>query len=105
MQENCKKNATLRMGYTRIEPLPGGRLAFAALRRGIWGQGHDAKTGDGRGRTNVRSQRADSEGLNRLCPSPQEAKENNKKANKFAYVKKKQYLCSRKGLDIKNNAI
>ncbi len=41
--------------YTRIEPLPGGRLTFAALE-------HDAKTGDGRGRTNVRSQRADSEG-------------------------------------------
>ena len=38
------------MGYTRIEPLPGGRQAFAALE-------HDAKTGDGRER--ITAQRRD----------------------------------------------
>ena len=62
-------NATLRMGYTRIEPFPGGRLAFAALE-------HDAKTGDGRGRTKAQgwiiAEAGAGEGLNRLCPSQKE---------------------------------
>ncbi len=64
-------NATLRMGYTRIEPFPGGRLAFTALE-------HDAKTSDGRGRTKAQgwiiAEAGAGEGLNRLCPSPKRAR-------------------------------
>ena len=33
-EQEMARNTTRGIGYTRIEPVPGGRLAFAALRRG-----------------------------------------------------------------------
>ena len=65
------RNATRRMGYTRIEPLPGGarRLAMPELDSGAIDKGSD-----GRGRI-VRTQRADSEGVNRLSPSHKQNEE------------------------------
>jgi hypothetical protein len=84
MQIYLQKNATRRMGYTRIEHLAGGAASFAALcnmtpicrTRG----------GEQTARGKIIAEVGASEDLNRLWSSPQEVKENNKNANILAYV-------------------
>ena len=83
------EKTTPRMGYTRIETERAGRRACAKARattgtalvkhyalryafpkiKIVWGP-HCTNSGGRDGRTTARTWREDSEGLNRLCPSP-----------------------------------
>ena len=47
-----RETLTRRMGYTRIEPIPGGAPSSEALRKGGKGVAHDSGMADGIGRTN-----------------------------------------------------